>query len=190
MCNFLCWKKKKRKADEELLLVALCFKCAHVVTYTIRRVHSRGLNLYLQKGFLSEMIMRTKTKYWSSRLDFDESKGRFKEGACFRFHVPALCVVPQTRLWPLPLIVLLLPLSSSQVNTARLRLTNAVPSPVSITEHVLTYWGTTPAAVLQVRGRITCDTWLLYPWWDRASARPSNSSVANVAWSAWPGALR
>lgn len=47
--------------------------------------------------------------------------------------------------------------SSSQVNTARLRLMNAVHSPVSTTEHVLTYWGTTRAAVLQVGGHITCD---------------------------------
>lgn len=77
--------------------------------------------------------------------------------------------------------------SSSQVNTARLRLMNALPSPVSTTEHVLTYWGATRAAVLQVRGHITSDTWLL--WWNRASADLLNSSVANVAWSAWPGAL-
>lgn len=78
---------------------------------------------------------------------------------------------------------------SSQVNTARLRLMNAVPSPVSTTEHVLTYWGATRATVLQVRGRITCDRWLLYSPWERTSADLLNSAVADVAWSAWLGAL-
>lgn len=81
-------------------------------------------------------------------------------------------------------------LFSSQVNTARLRLMIAVPSLVSTTEHVLTYWGATHATVLQVRGHITCDTWLLYSRWERASADLLNLSVADVAWSTWLGALR
>lgn len=52
--------------------------------------------------------------------------------------------------------------SSSQVNTVRLRLMNAGPSPVSTMEHVLTYWGTTRAGVLQVCGNMTWNTRFLY----------------------------
>lgn len=181
----------------------------------IQRVLSRGwICNYKKVSFL--MIMGAKPKYCTIRLDFDATHGMCCLGGPWSFHhrtgasvvtpLPVLenifkhreqCSLCSTKDNYYSQNILIIngsscscsSGSSSQVNTVRLRLMNAVPSPVSTMEHVLTYWGATRAGALQVCGNMTWNTCFLYSLWEWASVDLLNSSVANVAWSGRPGWL-
>lgn len=105
------------------------------------------------------MLMGTKTSYFRIRPDFDESNGGVLDSRATRAPVVSPHLYIHKRQFQNLLNLIRSSCSSSssssQVNTARLRLMNVVPSPVSTMEHVLTYQGGTHASVLQVCGHVT-----------------------------------
>lgn len=165
--------------------LALCFKLTNAVTYMIQRVHSRGWICSYKRGYLSEMLMEQKTNISAAVLTLMKAMEAFWiPGPLSRASVvtPHLYIHKWQFLRSQNLLILMCSSSSSsscQVNTARLRLMNVVPSPVSTMEHVLTYRDATHASVLQVCGHVTRTAWC--PLWHL------NSSVTfwTHLWRMW-----
>lgn len=145
----------------------------------------------LTKKVLSEMLMEQKPNISASVLTLIKAMEAFwipgplyHQGTRASVVTPRLYIHKRQFLQSQNLLSLIWSShsSSSQVNTARLRLMNVVPSPVSTMEHVLTYRGATHAGVLQVCGHVmhALSVFIIAP------ADLLNSSVA---WSGRPGWL-